>query len=349
MNRSVIIYAVLLAASLTWAYVTWTHEGELDPDEAVVILDGKAETLVSVVYDAEDVDVTLSVRTDEHGRYAWADVVPKADEDAAAEPEPADPHAPPPPDTSPSSFKVGKSGDKVIEGLAPFVAKRRLEGVGDDQLAELGLAPAEATLTIEREGREAKTYELGGNAFGGVNVYVRDPSDGKLFLVDAKVIAPLRAAKRTLLDRTLYPGASKDIRQIAVSDGTATMTYEHRNPDDPDAEFWAPTGEDSENPTAAAWLDKALTLSASAYLSESEAPSDAATVFTMTLDTSESKKPVAIEVLRGFDGEGEEAFFARSGHTRGLVRLHRSLAAEAAADLDSALGRDPGGADAPEE
>ncbi len=344
MNRSVIIYATVLVASIVWAYVTWTHEGELDPDEAVVILDGKPEGLVTVVYDSDKVDVTLSMYNDELGRYGWAEVVPKSD---GEEPPPAsdNPHAPPPPDTSPAAFKVGKSGDTMIAGLAPFAAKRRLEGVAEDQLPDLGLQPPEATLTIAREGREPKTYELGGNAFGGVNVYVRDPSDGALYLVDAKLIAPLQAAKRTLVDRTLFPGAQKEVRQVSVNEGSRSVTFSQKNPDDPDARFWARDGEDSADPGAAAWLDKALTLSAAEYVPDGEAPPDLAPVFSMVVDSAEQKVPVTVQVMRGINEDGEDAFFAKSEHTRGLVRLHRSLAAEAAADLDSALG---GGDEAPE-
>ena len=345
MNRSVIIYATLLVASLTWAYVTWTHEGELDPDEAVIILDGKPEGLVTVVYDSEKVDVTLSMYSDDLGRYGWAEVVPKADPDAET-PASDNPHAPPPPDTSPSAFKVGKSGDTMLAGLAPFTAKRRLEGVDEDQLADLGLDPAEATLTIAREGRDAKTYELGGNAFGGVNVYVRDPTDGKLYLVDAKLIAPLRAAKRTLVDRTLFAGALKDIRQVAIGQDARSVTFVHKNPDDPSARFWAQEGEDSADPTAAAWLDKALKLSAAEYVADADAPTDLAVVFSMTIDSAEQKVPVTVRVLRGINEDGDDTFFAKSEHTRGLVRLHRSLAAEAAADIESALG---GGGEEEEE
>jgi len=350
MNRSVLIYAAVLALSTVWAYITWTHEGEVDPDEAVVILDGKADSLVSIVYDSEDLDVSIEMRQDDHGRYAWADVVPKAKDEEAPEPDPSNPHAPPPPDNDPASFKVGKGGDKLLEGMAPFIAKRRLEGVAEDQLGELGLEPAEATLTITREGREPKTYELGGNAFGGVNVYVRDPADGKLYLLDAKLIAPLQSAKRTLPDRTLYPGEQKEIKAVAISDGSRTVTFNQNNPDDAEARFWAREGEDSEDATASAWLDKALSLSASEYLAEGEAPADLAPTFTITVQTSASKnKPVAVQILRGFDESGEESFFAQSPHTRGVVRLHRSLAADAAADLDSAFGGGGGEEDAAPE
>jgi len=341
MNRSVIVYALLLTASLVWAYTTWTHEGELDPDEAVIILDGKPDKLESIVYDSDKLDVVVTMKTDDLGRYGWAEVTPKGAEEPA--PTPADPHANPAPDTTPSAFKVGKAGDKLIEAMAPFVAKRRLDGVTDDQLGELGLDPPEATLTISREGREPKTYELGGNAFGGVNVYVRDPGDGKLYLLDAKLLAPLKAAKRTLLDRTLYPGAIKDIRSVAVNDGSRTVAFAQKNPDDADARFWARDGETSADASADAWLGKALTLSASEYVADDETPPDLVTVFSMKLDTAEQRKPVTIQIQRGIDDEGAESFFATSDHTRGLVRLHRSLAAEAAADLESAFG-DAGGA-----
>lgn len=338
MRRSVLVYAALLSGFILWAYIEWTKEETYDPDEVAVILDAKPDELEEIVYDSEKLDVTVTMIKDDLGEYAWAEVVPKppAEGEEPPQPDPANPHAPPPPDYTPAAFKVGKQGQKMLEGMAPFLAKRLLEVTEETDLAELGLDPAEATLTITRKGREAKTYELGGNVFGGVNVYVRDPGDGKIFIVDAKLITPLRSAKRTLLDRTLFPGAQTDVERVTVSDGRRTMTYEQRNPNDPDARAWVQAGSDESDASAAAWLDKALSLSASRYVQDDDETGELAPAFSYTVVVD--GKEVGIEVMRGFDEEGQEMFFARSDHTRGTVRLHRSLAAEAAADLDAALG-----------
>lgn len=353
MRRGVLVYAALLVGVLLWAYLVWTSEDEHDPDEGVVVLEGKPDDLESIVYDGKTAEVTITVLQDEVGRYAWASVVPKPADDAAEpapeDPEaPADPHKPPPTDDEPAEFKLGKSGDDVVAGMAPLVARRKLEGIDDVELAELGLDPPEATLTLARKGREPKTYELGGNVFGGSNVYVRDPSDGAIYLVDAKLIGPLQAAKRTLVDRTLFPGAQKDVARVTVSDGERNVTYEQKNPEDPDARAWVRAGEDGGNPSAGAWLDKALSLTASRYVQSAEDTGELAPVFTMSI-AGGNDKAVDVEVLRGFDEEGEEAFYARSGHTRGVVHLHRSLAAEAAADLESVFDGGAAADAAPEE
>jgi hypothetical protein len=332
-NRSLIVYAALLVGSLGWAYQTWTHEDELALAEKVVVLPGKPEQLVSIAYRAKQLELTLELRTDEHGRYAWARAVPLTEE--GAEPPPP-PEGQPPPPTEPEEFKVGKGGEPVLEGLAPFVAKRRLEGVADADLADLGLAEPEATLEIVREGKEPKRFELGGNVFGGANVYVRDPDDGAIYLVDAKLLRPLQSGARTLPDRDLTGVDERKVARVTLRVGDREASFEQHNPDDVEARYWSLAGKDEESPEATAWVGKALRLRSSQYVPASEAPTDLAHAFDFRVE-GEGGKAVTVEVLRNFDDEGQEQYFARSEHTRGLVRLPRAAAAEASADLESAL------------
>lgn len=333
MNRSLIVYAALLVGSLGWGYQTWTHQDELQLADKVVILPGKPEQLVSVTYHSKDLELTLELRTDELGRYAWARAVPLTPE--GAEPPPP-PEGQPPPPTEPEEFKVGKAGDPVLTGLAPFVAKRRLEVVSDTDLADLGLAEPEATLEIVREGKEPKRFELGGNVFGGANVYVRDPDDGAIYLVDAKLLRPLQSGARTLPDRDLTGMDERKVERVTLRVGDRQASFEQHNPDDIEAVYWSVAGKDEESPEAKSWVEKALRLRSSRYVPASEVPTDLASAFEYRVE-GEDGKAVTVEVLRNFDDEGQEQFFARSESTRGLVRLPRAAAAEASADLDSAI------------
>jgi hypothetical protein len=342
MTRSLVVYAVLLVGSLGWAYQTWTHEDELSLADKVVILPGKPEQLSSVVYRSNDLELTLELRTDDHGRYAWAHSVPRKQEDGA-EPAPSPEGAPePPPPTEPEEFKVGKAGDTVLESLAPFVAKRRLEGVGDADLADLGLAEPEATLEILREGKEPKRFELSSNVFGGTNVYVRDPDDGAIYLVDAKLLQPFKNGARTLPDRDLTGVDERKAERVTLRVGDRQATFQQHNPDDVEARYWSVAGQDEESPEATAWVDKALRLRSSRYVQGHEVPTDLAHAFDFRVE-AEGGKVVTVEVLRSLSGEGGEGeesteqFFARSEHTRGLVRLPRAAAAEASTDLDTTL------------
>ncbi|MCX4246976.1 DUF4340 domain-containing protein [Paraliomyxa miuraensis] len=337
MNRALIVYAALLLGSLGWAYQTWTHEDELALADKVVVLPGKVEQLSSVVYRSKDLELTIELREDEHGRYAWGHSVPQAPEEAP----PTEDGAEPPPAPKPEEFKVGKAGDPVLEALAPFVAKRRLEGVVDEDLEALGLMPEpEATLEITREGKEPKRFELGGNVFGGANVYVRDPDDGAIYLVEAKLVRPLQNGARTLPDRDLTGIDERKVVEVTLRVGDREASFEQHNPDDNDAKYWSVAGTDDASPEAAAWVEKALRLRSSRYVLGDELPTDLSQAFDFQV-RAEDGTEVTVEVLRSLSGgdgdEGQEQFFARSAHTRALVKLPRAAAAEASADLDAAL------------
>lgn len=333
MTRGPWIYAFLLAVSLVWSWRAWTDDSAAPEDgEAVDIVAGKPEDLTKVVYNSEKHEVTITMMEDDLGRYGWARVVPAEGTEPTPELNPDDP----PDRTEPVEFKVGGNAQKVLDGLAPFRAKRVLEGVADHQLAELGLDPAEATLTLERGDKGTKTFDLSSKGFGGVNVYVRDQEAGTIYIVDAKVLSPFQTAQRTLPDRSLHDVEAKSIAAVEVGDGSRTTTFQQHNPDDRQAAFWAAEGEETANASAGAWLDKALNLKALEYVQPGEEPDDAGPAFSFTVIAADGHR-VPVEVLRSVDSEGQEAFYARSPHTRALVKLHRSLAAEAAADLDSAL------------
>lgn len=338
MNRSIIVYALVLMGSVGWAYQTWTHEDELALAEKVVLLPGKPEQLTSVVFESEKLTLTLEMREDERGRFAWGHSDPRPVEEP--EPEPAGdesgeaPATPPAP--QPEQFKVGKAGNTLLEALAPFVAKRRLEGVSDEDLEALGLAEPEGTLEIAREGKDTKRFELGGNVFGGANVYVRDPDDGAIYLVDAQIIRTLRGGARTLPDRDLTGVDARKIERLTLRVGERQASFTQHNPDDSEARYWSVLGEEDKSPEAKVWIDKALGLRSSQYVQEGETPVDLAQAFDLQVQGQDGSV-VTVEVLRNFDDEGQEQFFARSEHTRGLVRLPRATVSEASADLESAL------------
>ena len=339
MNRSLLIYAALLLGSLGWAYQTWTHEDELALAEKVVLLPGSPDELVSVAYRSPELELTLEFREDEAGRYAWGRAEPKGAALEPPEPPPVEEGMeplPPPPVPEPEEFKVGKTGDPVIEALAPFVAKRRIEGIADEDLGELGLAEPESSLEITRKGKEPKVFELGSNVFGGAGVYLRDPADGAIYLVEARLIRPLQGGARTLPDRDLTGIDERKVERVTLRVGDRQASFTQHNPDDIEARFWSVAGQEDENLAANAWIGKILTLRSSRYVQEGQTPVDLAHAFDYQV-AGQDDTVVTVEVLRNFDDEGQEQFFARSEHTRGLVQLPRAAVSEASANLESVL------------
>jgi hypothetical protein len=345
MRRAVLIYAVLLASALGGAYYTWTHEVGPDRGDAIVLLPGSPDELESIVYASETIELTITMKEDDLGRFAWVRAVPRegaksqteVDPTDPADPaDPAEPHAPPADDGEPEEFKAGPAGDSIIEGLAPFAVKRVLEGIGDEELADLGLNEPEATLTIARRGRAPKSYQLGGNVFGGSNVYVRDAETGKIYVADAKLIRPLQTGKRTLPDRNLIGYEIKQIKTLTLRTPEASAAFAQNNPDDPQAVYWSNVGETSANPSAAAWVDKVLRLRASKYVQPGNEPTGLEEVYSYAVHGTD-RKTTTVAIYRTWGADGEDEWYARSEHTRGLVKLHRSLAAETAVDLATAL------------
>lgn len=338
MRRSVMIYGLVLLASLGGAYRVWTRNPEPELGDQVMVLAGDADELERIHYRSAKIDLTIAMQKDELGRYGWVKVEPIGAPEPVEEPaeDPENPHAPAKDDGAVAEFKAGKSADAVLKGLMPFVAKRSLEGLSDDKLAELGLAEPEATLEIQRSGREAKTYEIGGNVYGGANVYVRDPETGKVYVVDSKVIRPLQGAKQSLPDRDVIGAETRQITHLSVHAGEATAEFEQHNPDDPEAVFWSTAGSKESNPSAAAWIDKLLRLRSSGYVQTTDATGELETVYTLQVRTTD-RKAIDVTVQRGYDEHGDDVWYAKSSYTRGLVKLQRALAAEVATELPNAL------------
>ncbi len=337
MKKAVTGYGLALAVALVAAYQTWTHEGDADLSEATVILKVDREDLEAIDYEGPSVQVHLEMREDALGSYVWVESrrAPAAkpgdpqDPDAPAEPaEPADAG-------TPETFKAGAAGEQVAERMAPFVAKRVLEGVDEAKLEELGFGDEQSTLTLHRRAREPQVYEVGAKAYGGSNRYVRDPADGVVYIVAADLIDTLETASRTLPDRSLIGGELSDIESITVRGGEASVTYAQNNPDDDGASFWSREGASEPSPAAAGWFDKALRLRVSRYLAEGEQPAGLEEAFSMSIQTAKTSTQVV--VFRAFSDGGEEQFYATSPHNRAMVQLQSSSAAEAQADLGSVL------------
>lgn len=321
MKTTVIGYALALSVALVGAYQTWTHEGERDLSGSVLILDVDQDELASVEFDGPKSKLVLEIREDDTGAYVWGTFSSVgAEEDAPVTSE---------------SFKVGPSGETLVEGLAPFGAKRVLEGVDDSKLAELGFGDEQSTLTFRREGKDPQTYEVAGKIYSGRNRYVRDPSDGTVYVVAANIVQQLEAGRTTLPDRALIGDEVADIETITVRGGEAHATYSQNNPDDRAARFWALTGSSDPSPAAAGWFDKMLQLRVQRYVDDAARPSGLEEAFSVVVTSG--RRSTEIVVYRTFDDEGEAQWYATSPHNRALVRVNASAATELQADLAAVL------------
>lgn len=325
MSKTVFVYAGLLALSLGAAWVQYTG-GEDEVKEGVLLLDAKAEQLEKVVYTSPDLTVTFEMKTDDFGRYGWAQV-----EDRKAKAKEGEP----PPEPKLSTFKTGTAADKLVEAFAPMMALRKLENVDDAQLTSFGLKEPDSTVAVTSGGK-TMTLSLGGETYGTKDRYAKDQASGVIYVIDDEPFKTLKFAGTRLPERALVAGKVETIESVTLGVGGTNVTWTQKNKDDKAAAYWEREGATGKDETMSNWLDKALKLKSTSYVQADETPAELVPAFDLTVRAAGSK-PETLQLLQG----GED-WYAKSESTRGLVKLSRGPAKDAAEDAkDVVEGRTP--------
>ena len=372
MIRSVLMYGGLLTLTLGVAWVRWTAEPAPDLDGQIVLLQGDAEDIETIIWKTEDSESVIEQKSDERGSYLWVnhtkwteqkpvalpeeapaedgeaapveDAPAEAGEEAPVEDVPAEAGEEAPAEEIPEpvvervaenqAFKAGEKGTELLASLSPMMAIRRLEGVDAEKLESIGLTEPSGQMVVTRKGRTA-TLDVGGEAFGTRDVYLRDVEDGAIYLVDDETIRPLKYARTRLPDRTLYSIERKKVASASLAGPLGqTLAIGQKNADDDANAVWiraaSPIEEDEQLNT---WMTQAMKLKGSTYASPDTPPEGLVTQFSLTL-TTEGGEFETLEVLR----EGEDGdWWGRSEHTRGLIKLLKGPTASLAEDVDGLL------------
>ncbi|MFT5582435.1 MAG: hypothetical protein ACI9VR_000011 [Cognaticolwellia sp.] len=353
MSKQVIILAGLLGVGMVASYMSWTSEDPTADTEGVVVIDAKPEQIESIAWTSETMDVELSRRSDAVGDYIWVKTIERIEKEIPAEVtvSPLDPDAPAPADgeepAEPSEpemrietetvhrdFKAGDTAQELIESFAPLMASRRLE-VAPDKYVDFGLDTPQATLVITRSGKEPRELSIGGEAYGTRDRYALDADKNNVVLLDSDLLRPLKFAISRLPDRDLLTVETPKLTKVTVSSpNREPVNLDQLNAADPQKATWAYLGETEGDESAAAWMNKALSLKAKAYVQAEEMPTSTTTELTLVY-MAEDGSQHQVEVIQGTDAQGETQWYGRSTNTRELVTLHAAQASELVADLDA--------------
>jgi len=370
--RPSVVYGVTLTALMIGAYLTWTHEDAAAEAAEVIVVDAKTEDIQRIVYTSEKLDLDLEARKDDRGSFLWVKSEERRKKRKSSKPddghghgdEAGEDHGDEPGDAGTEgadgegadgegadgeavkeeveeieliskSFKAGDAGDKLLETFSPLEATRLIE-VAADKLADFGLDEPTEYLEIQRQGKDTRTFDLGGEAYGTKDRYIRDRASEKVYLVSADALNPLKRGATSLPDRALMGLEESDALQVQVNSAADTLTLEHRNRDDEDASHWRVIGDEEPNESAGTWLEKIFRLRSAFYVQADEAPINQELMFAVTV-TAEDSSTEVLEVFKGDSPSGDVAWYARSPYTRELVQLHTSPASQAAEDLTTIL------------
>jgi hypothetical protein len=321
MSKTIPVYGVLLVLALGASWSRYTSD-EAAPEEGVVLVEGKKDELQRVVYDSPDVDVTFELRADDFGRYGWATVteIKKKKVDGVETTE-----------TKTSSFKTGTGADALVEGFAPMMAVRELDQVDDGRLTTFGLKEPETHVEVTSNGGTTR-LALGGETYGTKDRYVRDSGTQRVYIVDDEVFKALKFATTRLPERALTAAKVEAISEISLGQGANDVRWSQKNRDDRAAAYWERDGATGKDETFGNWLDKFLKVKSTGYVQQGDTPADATAAFDLTV-RADGAKPETVRFLSTPAGD----WYAQSESTRGMVKLPKGAASDAADEVGDVL------------
>ena len=175
---------------------------------------------------------------------------------------------------------------------------------------------------------------MGGEAYGTRDYYVRHVETGKIYLVERDLLQPLKYARTRLPDRTLMGIPKADVVSASITKSDAVLALVQVNADDAEKARWArEESPDVEAEQATTWMDRMLKLKGTRYASPDETPDDLQTRFSVNFTDRQGVATEVVILQVGADGD----WYARSEHTRGLVKLIRSTVRGLSDDVDGVL------------
>ncbi len=338
MMRATVIYGTALAVLLALSWWQWTAEPEVDRGDKVELLAGKAEAITEIRWTGKKNESTLTRRSDAVGPYFWVDYTrwtQKPVLKTQGEEEDGSPIEPTPPErvAKQSVFKASDKAEELLKSLSPMLALRRLDVTGPDKISEIGLDVPEATLEIVR-GDSTQVLDIGGEAYGSRHIYVRRRSDGQIYLVERELLQNLKYARSRLADHSLVGTARKDVTRAVLTAEGETLEATQRNPHDAAKAVWVLASDPENAPEQlTTWMAQALKLKGMRYADPAAPPVDLESRLTLQLFDAKGRSET-LELLQvGQSGD----WYARSEHTRGLVKVVRSAAKSLADDVGSVI------------
>lgn len=336
--RDVAPHLAVFGVAAALAFVVATREQKKPPaagrEQEVVVWQGRPESVSSVRYESKKLTLRLDSRRDDAGRWYVAEVVKTA---AAPPPAPAGDaggDAAPPPAPEPrretSRFVSVGQGEKLVEGLAPFLAYRALGRVEESRAAEFGFDEPEGTLYVSVSGTE-HALVVGGPTPGGSDRYVKSPASGEVYAVNGETIRSIQFADSRLIERELHGFKVEDIDRVRIDRGGQRRELV-RVPDKKDG--WGDAAAPGTlDETSGNWMTKLGRLRAATYV---EKPEGEATKIVRVEYLERDKVKGWIELHKVAGAQGA-TYLVQTEHTRWFGTVTRSAAESLETDLGSVV------------
>ena len=328
-GKGVALQGGLALVGLAAAYMTWQRQPELQAGE-VFVLDITKNELEKVRFDDEDAKtwVELQRESDDNGSFVALRLSGRETPEAkTTAPAPAAGKA------TPERVVRGSDSAKTLyERFAPLRATRALGVLDAAKLKDLGLAaPKKHIAVVTRSGR--RVFDVAPAPLGGTDPYLRDQTDGRVFVVSRSILSDFQTASSSLVERHLHGFRLEDADRVSMAAGSAKKDYRvARSADGRGVEVASTATPDKPDPAARTWHDRAFGLWPSESLGKGEMPAEGEPQARLRLDyfargrslgwLTIAEAPVAsMESVSSATPAPKKTFYARSESTLGWVKL----------------------------
>ena len=328
-SKAVALQGGLALVGLVAAYITWQRQPELQAGE-VFVLDITKNELQTLRFDDEEAKtwVELQRDSDDNGSF----IALRLSERAA----PGAKSAAPAPDAGkpfPERVVRGSESAKTLyERFAPLRATRALGVLDAAKLKDLGLAASKKHITVVT-GAGRRVFDIASAPLGGTDPYLRDQSDGRVFVVSRSILGDFQAAATSLVEHHLHGFRLEDAARVSVTAGSAKKEYRvARAADGKGVEIATIAAPDKPDPAARAWHERVLGLWPSESLGKGELPAEGEPQAKLRIDYFAHGRPLgrltiaeaaapALESVSSATPAPKKTFYARSEFTLGWVKL----------------------------
>lgn len=326
-GKAVALQGGLALLGLAAAYMTWQRQPELQTGE-VFVLDITKNELEMIRFDDEEAKAWVELQRDSDGNGSF--VALRLSQRAT----PAAKSTAPVADVGkPERVVRGSDAAKALyERFAPLRATRALGVLDAAKLKDLGLAATKKHITVvTRSGR--RVFDIAPAPLGGTDPYLRDQTDGRVFVVSRSVLSDFQGAATSLVEHHLHGFRLEDADRVSMAAGSAKKEYRvARSADQRGVEIASTGTPDKPDPAARTWHERAFALWPSESLGKGEMPADGEPQARLRLDyfargrslgwlaIAEAPVPPGQSVSSATPAP-KRNFYARSELTLGWVKL----------------------------
>jgi hypothetical protein len=328
-SKAVALQGGLAVVGLVAAYITWQRQPELQAGE-VFVLDITKNELQTLRFDDEEAKTWVELRrdSDDNGSFVALRL------SGRAAPE-AKPTAPAPEAGKPTPERIVRGSDAaktLFERFAPLRATRALGVLDATKLKDLGLAASKKHITVVT-GAGQRVFDIASAPLGGTDPYLRDQTDGRVFMVSRSILGDFQAAATSLVEHHLHGFRLEEADRVTMAAGAANKEYRvARSADGKGVEIAEASGAGKTDPAARAWHERALGLWPSESLGKGELPAEGEPQTRLRLEYSSHGHSLGwLTIAEGAVPPGQsvtsatpapkKVYYARSEFTLGWVKL----------------------------